>query len=584
MNKNILILALSTFLYDRVKGENQLNTSEMENGESYHYQLEPIPRMLISNLKKQNEKLDAVVMMCTDKTQKTVNVNVDGHRIITASPLSYFEEKVREYDCSQRDLAESDIDFKVVPLSELEPANAVNEVVNIIRKIRDELNSEEENVVIHVDTHGGFRSIQTITEAILYLLGNEKKCIISSANIWELQYTNGKSHIENDRAIGIFNLVAGIKEFMNSGRVETLSDVIGKDNTLFKCLNKISIGIRICSLIIFERGLDELYDFYYSSGEISDVYLKIFYEEIRSEYQELLKPDRTAFDELKWCLEKGYYQQCLTFIEAAMPGYYRKKNVTHFSEDAFQLIAAHKGSHFEENNYVYNVINNVDAHQGRLEYQYNSDPGNRTNKDIRISFAGSKAIELHNRHNDLKAIRNQADHLDSVSTEIEDIDVVSMIETYVEFVKKNIEEVDIAEPWISVEVLHSSYVPIMIQGIRDNNSSVESEAGKYILSGVELQIADELKALQNATDMREYADLFMNDQVVHVKKLVKFWLYNSNSIDDEEYDSVITSSITREQIEKIYKRRGGSAEGFRKLINWLSTHAGLINKYIESAC
>jgi len=71
--RNVLLLAMSTLPIDKEKNEIKESRFYLEcggemEGYSYYSQLEPVPRKLDKELEEQGEKLDKVIVMCTDKT------------------------------------------------------------------------------------------------------------------------------------------------------------------------------------------------------------------------------------------------------------------------------------------------------------------------------------------------------------------------------------------------------------------------------------------------------------------------------------------------------------------------------------
>ena len=134
----------------------------------------------------------------------------------------------------------------------------------------------------------------------------------------------------------IFDLVSGINEFQNYGRIQSLERFIAAtgDETagnLLECLKKVSEGIQYCSIKFFNEGLDRLSDFYKPNPVSEDRYIQMFLDSIKNDFETLLSNNRDILDEIKWCVRKGFFQQAFTLIENSMPDEYYKAGMISIS-------------------------------------------------------------------------------------------------------------------------------------------------------------------------------------------------------------------------------------------------------------
>lgn len=332
---NVLLLALSTF-------PNKLSMSEnkfiWENGKEYTgiYQLDPVPKMLADQLSQEQEYLDKIILLATDPTfeeEKDVSITyLDGKKTLYhGTELQYFISQIESYMNPNIDLEEK---FIVVPV---DPRNIERGISDTIDKLR-----EIKNIRLYLDTHGGFREIFLVAEAVISLLKIDK---IEVQGIYGIEYGQEKRIVDARSGFHIFDFVAGMNEFMNYGRSNSLEDffrnnmdtdpqISMQQENLLLCIKKISEGIQLCSIFAFEQGLDELTKYYKKRDLQKELrnhsYLFLFAENIKDDYGNLLKSERTVIDEIEWCMKKGFYQQVLTLIESRVPKYLKRVGICEY--------------------------------------------------------------------------------------------------------------------------------------------------------------------------------------------------------------------------------------------------------------
>ena len=359
---NVLLLSLSIFSgYNRSSGEYGVSESSFEiDGErfSYFYQMEPVPRKLIKEL----GHLDHVIMLATEKTRSPASIVLKngGGEIVckeTISPEDFMRNRLMSFLSS--DLP-SDSLFETLDINEQNPEKGIGDTVKYLRTLK----RQHPDLHLYVDVHGGFRDTSLILEALLSLLKSE----ITVQNIYTVRYVNNTAAIEIDSSTKIFDFVSGINEFTQYGRIDSLQRYY-KDNDdpsiqeLMTHIERIAAGIQLCNIPMFERGLNNLKAYFdnssstleNSSDEASPLqYLELFRDTIRTDYGELLRTDRTAIQEIRWCLGKGFYQQCLTLIESKMPEDMFRIGLFNYDEATLgQYADTHRG-YDSKNLYIFN--------------------------------------------------------------------------------------------------------------------------------------------------------------------------------------------------------------------------------------
>lgn len=314
--KNVLLLSLSTFSYDRANSRYFIKESKFKytsaNGNIIDvegkYQLDPVPNLL----KSQGIKFDYVIMLATSEVQDKVDVyDADEDKWIeNISAADYFIDFLKDKMAANANKSNA---INVIDIDVNDPSDAIKNSAKIINNI-----VKQSKLHIYIDTHGGFRSTQMVVEAILGLLIDDK----IEKTVYSMYDDSNNRRIDIDGAEKIFDFVSGINEFRNYGRIDSLLNYLDfdKNKGILGPICKISEGIQWCDIVKFEEGLKNLKNYYSSVHKtIQDKYLALFVDQIKEDYGALLVGTQIdALDMIKWCLKKGFYQQALTIIESRM--------------------------------------------------------------------------------------------------------------------------------------------------------------------------------------------------------------------------------------------------------------------------
>lgn len=346
--KNILLLTLSTVkVFGRPSSVSLTNTPGKDML-TYYYQLEPVPCMLMEQFKRNGgkEKLDGIIMICSQQTRvDKMAGHVTGCDDFYDTPENYFIYKTSAYaqSCGYQ-LSYREICTNIGQSDEasLKPEQRAMDTQKLIYDVIEELRMLKRHypdLNIHVDTHGGFRTIQEILNTVLSLLMLEG-IDIDPENMHAVDlidnaqskpdfpttfFTSAKDTFH------IMNFVTGIHECINYGQIASLYHIQNVNPPEQKVLDQMQIiaeGIQLCDVNKFEGGLKKL------SLALSDLgpaesnsgntgYLTLFQGLIRDSYGEKLlvldDTKRRVIDEIQWCLKKGFIQQALTLLESKMP-------------------------------------------------------------------------------------------------------------------------------------------------------------------------------------------------------------------------------------------------------------------------
>ena len=313
MKKNIIVLSMST-LGEKVYPCNFVYKENDETGEEYYSQLEPISRMIL----EREGSLDKIIILATESTKKDQEFILDPNgknEKRTCSAINFYKERMG---------LKNEEKIKIVDVEEKEFTPAISKVVETIRSLYTEKNSEDE-LKLWIDTQGGFRNITLVMNAIISLLKTDN---IEPDGIYSVNF-NSKAKlqpiIDQTETYKIFQFVSGINEFSRYGRAEQLEDYydsISPENTpkVIRKMKDITEAIQMCNMIEFEKYLKELKNLVKNRSDASEKeLLNIFWKQIENDYGQLLKESCTGLDIVEWFYKKKFYQQAITYIESKLP-------------------------------------------------------------------------------------------------------------------------------------------------------------------------------------------------------------------------------------------------------------------------
>lgn len=369
--KSIILLAMSILNQNmnlNAEGEqfSVANEQDLEIKDC-RSQLEPVVRCFLKD-KECTDEVD-ILMLCTRPTleefipkDKSKYINKKGIELDKVSAVSFLKERIEE--CSEK--GEKEIAYKVFPLYREEgevPVGLDAEIVldknnyepddlsgmrSVIKEIRTTvMNNNEENTEtpFYIVSHGGLRDVVLSLNAIISLMDGEgirptKICGTNTSN----------NTIEDQRAsFDIFRFVSGMQDFLNVGSVDTLQNYYKEsvylysvdkkgaeefNEKLLNAMNKVSIGVQYSNPESYISGLDDLKKVL--DTDVDDKFEKtslgIFKDTIKKDFGVLLDPEkRTEVDMVERCIDKKQYQQALTFLESALPEFYRNNGIISFS-------------------------------------------------------------------------------------------------------------------------------------------------------------------------------------------------------------------------------------------------------------
>lgn len=213
-------------------------------------------------------------------------------------------------------------------------------VAEVARLIQDF--SKNEEVILHVDLTGGMRHISMIMLELTRLLE------YSGLKVGSVLYSNYDSDTkvvnveELKNVYDLFQLIAGVEEFVNFGSVKALTDKdkgYYTDKKISEPLKKLLVAmenfaeaIKLCHYGQFRKAIENLHNSlrYFEdnlSDDVQDTLITQLIERIRKDYDDLIANlPRDDLEIIRWCLEHDYLQQALTLYTERIPEYLGEKN------------------------------------------------------------------------------------------------------------------------------------------------------------------------------------------------------------------------------------------------------------------
>ena len=326
-------LTSSVFSYKFKKSNEEEQIYKIEDCKS---QLEPIPKLMMQMYPEKNEEF-IIYELCSAETLHEYRVE-DG----IYSAATYFEERMNL--C--KDKQERKVRFERILLNDLRsPYEAIKEAMEIVRT--DYKEGDEHR--LWIDTHGGIRDVAQIFSAIVSLLKVED---IVPEEIFGVEM--GKNIIVDQKgAFSIFEYVSGMNDFINFGSADVLNDYYKnteneKIKSILQAMKEIAGGTQLCDPVGYTKGIENLRKSIQRIGD--DPLLGIFSEYIKKDYgKELIPSDGADVTDkipplaiVERCVNKGLYQQALTFLESMMPEEYVERKFLYVDESKQPAVEAIK--------------------------------------------------------------------------------------------------------------------------------------------------------------------------------------------------------------------------------------------------
>ena len=207
---------------------------------------------------------------------------------------------------------------------------------------------DEQGVRLHVDLTGGMRHVNMMMLELTRLLE------YSGLKVEKILYSNRDFKTETGRVeevqniYDLFQLMAGVEEFVNFGSVKALKNYY-KDKKisapLRKLLNAMEIfadAIKLCHYGQSNAAIKNLHDAvkdFAPTDDVEDILMATFIERIRKDYADLIFPrEKDDLRVIRWCLDNDYLQQALILYTERIPEYLGEKGIIVLSAEQAKVL------------------------------------------------------------------------------------------------------------------------------------------------------------------------------------------------------------------------------------------------------
>ena len=339
MAKNILLLFLSTVKLNTKDGTISKAKYVNIDGEETENTNESAVRYLLQN----GIEPDKIFILASKKVREE-QISATDSRL----HLDFFLERVKKFlpnnDCSV---------FSIFPYDEntsgAESLKSVADMAGCIQNYAKQF--ADEKIILHVDLTGGMRDTNIIMLDLTRLLE------YSGLEIGRLLYSNYDYATKNGKVVelkniyDLFQLIAGVEEFVNFGSANALNKYYeGKTLSeplkgLLDAIKNFAAEIKLCHYGQFRDAIinlhDTVRDFAFTTPDnAEDILMQRLIGRIRADYHNLIiERELDDFKIIRWCLDHDYLQQALTLYTERIPEYIGEKKIITQSADEEKILA-----------------------------------------------------------------------------------------------------------------------------------------------------------------------------------------------------------------------------------------------------
>ena len=344
--ENILLIFLSDVKFREDKIQKTVYTNidgepaEITNESAIRYLLQNIPTGSLSKI---------FIFASNSVRRDTIKGYLDESGN-TVTHLEYFKRRMKKFLPN----VESCINDETI--YNYDEDNSGEENLKSVAEMAERIQnySRGKNICLHTDLTGGMRHINMMMLDVIRLL--EYSGVATGKLIYSNFTTKRVEEVKN--IYDLFQLIAGVEEFVNFGSVAALkkyynanSDKIkisGGLKNLIMSMENFAEAIKLCRYGNFKNAViglhDAINDFSADTQNLHDVFMARLIEKIREKYSPLIAT--RGEDDLKiirWCILNGYLQQSLTLYTERIPEYLGENFITQSDEESAKLNEKLKG-------------------------------------------------------------------------------------------------------------------------------------------------------------------------------------------------------------------------------------------------
>ena len=366
-------------------------------------QMEPIAKMMLDEKMDDFSEVDFVIVG-TEGTEIPKKILEPGKSEETISPNDYFERRIIDYlneknivlkknDEKSKSYSDSKknktVKFHVIRVDESEPIEGMEKIVDTLRDIYP---GNKEDFGLWIATHGGFRDINVMMTSLLSLLKNEG---IEYDEIYGTHQLSGNEYeiIKQDETFKMFDFVTGMNDFFKYGHSKVLEEFFGKqgvdsEDAYVEGIRLVDEGIQFSNADTYRRGINIMKKAIKSESD--NKVLNIFRENIIEDFGDLVKSEKKASNLMlvKRCVEKGMFQQALTFLESCMMEDYYRDEIIKLNQGVDTFLNRKDNNNIKREGELPKKItySRKDKDNRPFEYAIKNNNGNIEDKDKKDIF------------------------------------------------------------------------------------------------------------------------------------------------------------------------------------------------------
>ena len=409
----VLLMAMSTFpgpcldkernvfVFKENKYKREDNNAKPIGG--CFVQMEPIAKMMLDEKMDDFSEVDFVIVG-TEGTEIPKKILEPGKSEETISPNDYFERRIIDYlneknivlkknDEKSKSYSDSKknktVKFHVIRVDESEPIEGMEKIVDTLRDIYP---GNKEDFGLWIATHGGFRDINVMMTSLLSLLKNEG---IEYDEIYGTHQLSGNEYeiIKQDETFKMFDFVTGMNDFFKYGHSKVLEEFFGKqgvdsEDAYVEGIRLVDEGIQFSNADTYRRGINIMKKAIKSESD--NKVLNIFRENIIEDFGDLVKSEKKASNLMlvKRCVEKGMFQQALTFLESCMMEDYYRDEIIKLNQGVDTFLNRKDNNNIKREGELPKKItySRKDKDNRPFEYAIKNNNGNIEDKDKKDIF------------------------------------------------------------------------------------------------------------------------------------------------------------------------------------------------------
>lgn len=353
----------------------------------------PIIQLTRQKIAKTSGGLDHLFAICTTDTRNAMEIT-NIPECVDRSEVEWLKERFEETDDQEHGKTP---ELETFDIPDDPNSKDTIETINDIRRKIEEIRQYDHNkkVNVYIDAQGGIRHVIFSVIMSVYIWERDES---NNIELKEIYNSNPKDKDEgrfkvkdNKERYNAVQLYSAIDEFINYGKSTALTSymapVLGRSikdvdqdeqlkNDIQRCLDVMkffSDDLQLCrsgkiagDIKNFKEVTERFCDHYSS---VEDYYITSFItalEMIRKEF-DALPEDADEVDIIRWCIDKDFIQQAITFCSERSIEYLfdKKSKIVDFG-NAYSKQEIRKNDNHHDYSDAYNIINKInDRHANR---------------------------------------------------------------------------------------------------------------------------------------------------------------------------------------------------------------------------